>query len=227
MKRLLSAGAVLCIAAGSFAVVLDDFEHNNLGLYTNLDGGLNNFTITGAAAHGGALGASFTGAGGPAFFGNAGAATMPGFVYTAMVRSTEATGRMYLGVSASAGGMFSAVFAPNTQEVQLQDNTGFGFITLATAPAALAGNTWYQLQMNWAANGDMTASIYDETGTSLVAATSTIATGNTTAGFLGFRGFTAGGDMHMDTVSQVVPEPATLAVLGIGLAFLARRKRSR
>ncbi|MDQ2985388.1 MAG: PEP-CTERM sorting domain-containing protein [Armatimonadota bacterium] len=227
MKRLLIVGAMLGIAAGSFAQVIDDFEHNNLGLYTNLSGGVNNFTITGAAAHGGALGASFTGAGGPAFFGRADVATMPGFIYWAYVRSTEATGRMYLGVGASGGGAFSAVFAPNTGEVMLQDNTGWGFTTLAAAPAAIAANTWYQLQMNWAANGDMTASLYDEAGTSLIAATSTVATGNTTAGFYAFRGFTVAGDMHMDDVTQAVPEPATLAVLGIGLAFLARRKRSR
>ncbi|MDQ2985389.1 MAG: PEP-CTERM sorting domain-containing protein [Armatimonadota bacterium] len=227
MKRLFVAGAMLGIAAGSFAQVIDDFEHNNLGLYTNLSGGVNNFTITGAAAHGGALGASFTGAGGPAFFGDTSTSTSPGFIYTAMVRSTAASGRIYLGVGASAGGAFSAVFAPNTGEVSLQDNTGWGFTTLASAPAAIAANTWYTLQMTWAANGDMTASLYDEPGTGLIAATSTVATGNTTAGFYSFRGFTDSGDIHMDDVTQVVPEPATLAVLGIGLAFLARRKRSR
>jgi len=216
---------MLCVASASFATVIEDFEHGNVGLYSILNGTGANFSITAGSAYGGSNFGGTFGSGASPFYGNASVATNPGFTYTAQVRTNDGSGRIYFGMGASAAGMASAVFAPNTGQIIIQDNTGWGFTELTAVAAAITAGTWYQLQMNWAVNGDMTAALYDETGTSLVAQTSTVSTAYTSGGMLGLRGF-ANSTNDIDDVS-VVPEPASVIALGVGLALLAAARRRR
>ncbi len=99
-------------------------------------------------------------------------------------------GRSYLGVGGTAAGAWSAVFGANTGQIILQNNIGFGFVDAATAAFVPAANVWYQMELDWAANGDMVVSMYDETGTTLLASTPSVATGFLTAGGVMLRGFT-------------------------------------
>jgi len=228
MKKLL---LLATIAAASFAqaAIIEDFEHNNPALYTSLNGS-DSYVINGTAAFSGSFGGatdSFD------FFARSDVATSAGFVYSAKVRATgpigdpqniSSAGRIYMGIGASATGMWSAVFAPNSGEIMIQDNNGFGFNEFQhTAVAGMASNTWYTLSLLWAGNGDMQVSLYDSTGTSLMAQSGVEATGFTTSGWLGSRSF---GGNHLDDIdASAVPEPATLVAIGAGLALFAVRRR--
>lgn len=214
MKKLLILTAIITVSAAQ-AVVVDDFEHGNAGLYTNLNGG-GAADVSGAHAHSGAFG--FGGNGGD-FYGRFDVVTNPGFLYTSMVRSTG--GRVYVGVGATANSMWSAVLGLNTQEIMLQDNAGLSFNEFGHTAAPIVAGTWYQLDLDWAVNGDMQVSLYDAAGANLLAQTPVIATGFTTPGGLGLRTFGTG---SVDTV-QAVPEPATFIAIGVGLALVALRRR--
>ncbi|KAA0229141.1 MAG: hypothetical protein AKCLJLPJ_00220 [Fimbriimonadales bacterium] len=227
-STLILAGLGVGLAVPASATILEDFEHGNTGLYTLATAG-NNMTIIGAAAHDGQLGANFAGNVASGFYYRTDVPTAPGLEYRGYVRfhaNGGAGGRLYMGVSASAGGAWSAVAASNTSSIILQNNTGWGFVNTVSAAMTFTDNTWYQLGLEWAANGDMRVNLYDEPGTSLLAQTPWQATGNTTPGGLSLRGFHngAGSSVDFDTF-QAVPEPATLLALGAGLAALAARRR--
>jgi hypothetical protein len=224
MKTILTI-AVMAGVAAAHAVVIEDFE-TDLSNYTNAGTGVPNVILQASSAHNGAMGANFAvNPGGSQFYYDGGILTAAGGTYRAYVRHASglSPGRAYLGVNAGAGGMYSAVLGDNTNSVILQNNTTFGFVNMATMSFTPLRDTWYILELDWAANGDMTASVWDEAGTSLLAATAAIATGQTGSGGLGFRGFNG---FEMDTVTcTVVPEPATMAALGLGALALVRRRR--
>ncbi|MEW6251603.1 MAG: hypothetical protein AB1716_13225 [Planctomycetota bacterium] len=223
MVRKLAALALFMAPALAGAQVLEDFEHGNPGLYTMAGGTNNNMTIIPAAAHNGQLGANFGSGSGPAFYYRTDIATSAGNQYYSYFRYSG-NGRIYMGVNAGPGGAWSAVGAPNTSQIILQNNTGWGFVNAATAAATFAQNTWYVLYLDWAANGDMTVKLYDEAMTNLLAQTTPYPTGLTGTGGLSWRGFgtTTGNYFQADTFTRV-PEPA--ALLGLfALALVARRR---
>lgn len=78
--------------------------------------------------------------------------TAPGNVYSFYVRlrgGVASNGRSFVGVGAdAANGAWSAVFAPNTNAIILQNNTGFGFIDVASAPATIVPDVWYQMRLD-------------------------------------------------------------------------------
>ncbi len=200
--RLIPVGAVvLALAAPATAQVIEDFEHGNVGLYSTSNANLN-MSIVAGAAHDGALGAQFAQIVAPAFFYRTDVPTSPGNTYYTYVRvNGSAGGRLYFGVAASAAGAYSAIAAPNTNELILQNNTGWGFAIAAAVPATYLPDTWYRLGVDWAANGDMKAVLWDEGGT-LITETAAVATGPTPAGGIVFRGFhPAGLTWQADTVS--------------------------
>ena len=230
MKKLLPISLVLATSVGHAAIV-DDYEHNNSSLYTNLNSS-GTYQIDGSAAFAGAFGGL---ADGNSFWARQDIATNAGSTVSAMVRTIgpigdptniSGAGRVYLGVGASFGGMWSAVFAPNTGEIMLQDNTSFGFIEMGhTAVSGFTTNTWYMLSLDWAVNGDMQVSLFDSTGSSLIAQTGVFSTGFTTSGWLGTRVF---GVNHIDDIDMnPVPEPASIVAIGLGVTLLALRRRSR
>jgi hypothetical protein len=232
MKRYL---VFLCLglAGASQAQIIEDFEHGNAALYTNVAVGGNNFSITGASAHDGALGATFSTSGADWYYRTA-VATSAGNTYAGFIRFGEVGSngnRTYIGVGASAGGTWSMVAATNTNELILQENNGYGFLDHASAAMTYAANTWYRMELNWGLSGSMQVSLYDETRTNLLAQTSAFASGFTTSGGIAIRSFTPGGNSinSIDSIqrNQPVPEPASMAALGFGaLALIRKRKRS-
>ncbi len=225
-----AALAVAGMAAAASAQLIEGFEHGNAGLYTTAGGVNPNFNLVGAAARTGNFGAEFGNVTGPFWYYRTDLTTAPGneyyvYVRTGMGGGGVSTGRVYVGVGASAGGTYSMIAAPNTSQIILQQNLGWGFVNLAVAPFTFASNTWYQMRLDWAANGDMTVRLYDEPGTTLLAATPTASTGFTTPGGVAFRGFTTSDAFsHADDFGRV-PSPAGLMVLA-GLLPLARRRRA-
>ncbi|MCH8274686.1 MAG: PEP-CTERM sorting domain-containing protein [Armatimonadetes bacterium] len=223
--KFIVAIAGVALWAVAPAQILDDFEDGTMAEYTQV-GGVDNATLVAGAAHDGLLGAMFVGAGGPTFYYDLARVTSAGFQYRAYVRhpSGGATGRFYLGVNASAAGTWTAVVGDNVGgQIILQENAGYGFANRATAAFLPARDTWYQLELDWDAAGNMTVRIYDEPGTTVLAATAPFATGLVGSGGLAMRGFNS---WQADTI-YVVPEPATMFILGAGLLALGARRRRK
>src|SRR5215831_9879103 len=169
--RVLCAAAIAGVVSGASGQVLEGFEHGNEGLYGFAWSTNDNLSLTGAAARSGVLGAEFSAVTTPAWRTRFDVATSPGHTYFAHARIRAGTGRAYLGVAADSGGCWSAVLAPNTSEVELQTNLAYGFETVAAAPATYTVGTWYVIRLEWAADGMMTASVWDDAQTTQVAAT--------------------------------------------------------
>lgn len=233
MVRIATAAALIgCVAGSAAASIIEDFEHGNTGLYTPITGTLNNFSITGAAAHDGQLGAQFNAGSGPRWFVRESVATAPGNEYYGFMRfSAGSSGRMYMGVGATlAGGAVGAVAATNTSQLLLQNfRPSFGFATLVAVPFTYTPDTWYRLAVEWAANGDMRAKLYDESGANLLADTGFNAAGALTPGGLAMRAFpstsaTSPAVISFDSFS-VVPAPASLGVMALGGLVATRRRR--
>jgi len=191
MRTLLAALLLITPAA---AQVIEDFEHGNENLYVLAAGSVDTFNVEAAAARDGAFGGEFVQGVNPSWRLRNDLPTAPGNVYTVYVRlrgGVAGNGRSYLGVGANAGsGAWSAVFAPNTSQIILQNNTNFGFTTVTTAAATILPDVWYLMRLDWAANGDMTIDLLDESGTTVQATTGVVSTGYTTPGGIVLRGFT-------------------------------------
>src|SRR5205823_6593651 len=132
--------------------------------------------------------------------------------------SRAADGRAYFGFGASAGGTLSLVAAPNSGQLMLQDNSGYGSTTLATVGQGYQANHWYRLEVTWGTGGSLSGRLYDSNGTTLlntVTATDT----RITSGGIAFRAI-GNYDKQWDTVtashtastSQAASAPADLAL---------------
>jgi hypothetical protein len=194
--------------------MLENFEHGDENLWAFAGTTVDTMNLTAAAARSGNFGAEFGAGTSPAFRTRFDLTTAPGNEYQAFVRArTAGIGRLYFGVGASAAGTWSAIFAPNSSQILLQNNTGWGFTSVQTAPFTPAAETWYILRLNWEIDGAMTVSIWDETATNQLAQTTPALTGFTTPGGIALRGFTTGtGNFNdLDDISVVGGAPACYA----------------
>jgi hypothetical protein len=192
---------LLAFALPASAQVFEDFEHNNLGLYVVVGSGTST-SINPASAHDGLLGVGFASGASPWYY-RTDVSFGAGSVIRSFVRvGTAASGRAYVGFSADASGCWSAVAATNTNSLVLQENAAYGFTERAMVPFTYTPGTWYQLEVDWAANGDMTVKLYDELGTTLLASTPTYASGQVATKGISMRGFANGGGViDLDTRS--------------------------
>jgi hypothetical protein len=110
----------------------------------------------------------------------------------------SADGRAYFGFGASNGGTLSVVAAPNTNQLILQSNAGYGFTDLASVPATYQANQWYRVEVDWSTTDAIVAKIYAADGTTLLYSVSARTT-SITSGGIAFRA--TGSDKYWDTVT--------------------------
>jgi hypothetical protein len=111
----------------------------------------------------------------------------------------RANGRAYFGFGASANGTLSLVAAPNTGQLILQQNLGYGFTDLAAVNASYRANHWYRLEVDWGKSGTIVGKLFDSNGTTLLKSV-TASTTVITSGGIAFRA--TGNDKYFDTVTD-------------------------
>ena len=112
--------------------------------------------------------------------------------------SGSADGRAYFGFGASAAGTLSLVAAPNTGQLMLQSNLGFGFVNLAVVNQSYQANHWYRLEVDWGKSGAILGKLFDSNGTTVLGQVSGATTAITSGG-IAFRA--TGSDKYWDTVT--------------------------
>jgi hypothetical protein len=112
--------------------------------------------------------------------------------------SNSADGRAYFGFGAGAGGTLSLVAAPNTGQLILQSNIGYGYLDMAAVGQSYQANHWYRLEVDWGTSGTIVGKLFDSNGTTLLSSV----TAKTTAIMSGGIAFRAlGSDKFFDTVT--------------------------
>jgi hypothetical protein len=124
----------------------------------------------------------------------------PGDTASVWVRfAGTANGRAYFGFGTTMNGTLSAVLAPNTGQLIIQNNPGFGTYTdLASVSQTYKANHWYRLEVAWGTSGTAVVRLYDSNGQTLLNSV-TAATGDVTPGDFAFRA--TGSTKDFDTVT--------------------------
>src|SRR5262249_42809963 len=108
-------------------------------------------------------------------------------------------GRLYVGFGSSATGTYSMILGGNSNTLNLQRNTNFGFADIGVVPQTWVANKWYRFEIVWGGGGSITGRLFDSDGTTLL--NTVTATDNTIAsGGLAFRGF--GPTYFVDSVQK-------------------------
>jgi hypothetical protein len=111
----------------------------------------------------------------------------------------SANGRAYFGFGAGSGGALSLVAAPNTGQLILQLNAGYGFADLAAVGQSYKANHWYRLEVDWGVSGKIVGKLFDSNGTTLLRSV-TASTTFFTSGGIAFRA--TGNTKYFDTVTD-------------------------
>lgn len=226
--RSLFVGLVVALAVGpATAVVIEDFDDGDISDWTRVEVAQGPMAVSGAAAHDGPFGVTL---GDWYFRDDAPVTVSQGDTISWWFNSGDAAGRSYLGFGASAGGTLSFVAAYNTGDIRFQNNAAYDFNEGNTSGQAWSQNTWYRAEVVWGAGGALTGNLYASDGVTLL---NSVADNDNTivSGGLALRGFPELTGKFADTIELnpgqggVVPEPGTIALLGLGLAALRRRRR--
>jgi hypothetical protein len=108
------------------------------------------------------------------------------------------TGRAYLGFGASAGGCWSIVAAPNTSQFLIQQNSGYGFVNVATNNQTWQTGKWYKVGVQFSSTSSVICNLYDSDGTTLL---NSLSYANVTGlpGGVAMRSF---GGFSLDTITS-------------------------
>ncbi|HEX4132273.1 MAG TPA: ELWxxDGT repeat protein, partial [Pirellulales bacterium] len=157
-------------------------------------------TISASAAHDGPYGLSMGSATEWMYRDDSSVQLAQGETFSVWVEtgSSATDGRAYFGFGASATGSLSMVLGLNSDELILQDNSGYGFADIADAYQTWQANHWYKLQVTWGAGGAITGLLYDSDGVTLLN-TITATDDSVTSGGVAFRSTASG--YNFDTVT--------------------------
>jgi hypothetical protein len=202
-----SSGTLATAASGAFNVtsnatasggVIESFE-SGLSAYQVAGASAASASISTTAAHDGASGLLDANGGDWIYRNDSAAKAQRGDTISVWLQfSGTADGRAYFGFGASDLGTLSLVAAPNTGQLLLQNNSGYGYTNLAAASQTWLANHWYRLEVDWGTSGTIIAKVFDTNGTTLLQ-TVTASTSAITSGGIAFRGF--GSNKFWDTVT--------------------------
>ena len=113
--------------------------------------------------------------------------------------SNSADGRAYFGFGSTAYGTLSLVAAPNSGQLILQENLGYGYQDLASVNQTYQANHWYRLEVDWSTTGAIIGTLFDSNGTTQLRSVSAVTT-DITSGGIAFR--STGSDKFWDTVTD-------------------------
>jgi hypothetical protein len=111
----------------------------------------------------------------------------------------SADGRAYFAFGATSTGTLSLVAAPNTGQLIIQSNPGYGFSELASVSQSYLANHWYRLEVDWGTSGKIVAKLFDSNGTTQLNSVTATTTAITSGG-IGFRSI--GSNKYWDTVTD-------------------------
>ncbi len=201
-----SSGTLTGIATTSFSVsavptstLIEGFETSST--YNVVGSSSETAYLSSTAAHDGSYGLVDTSGNDWMYRNDSAAQVKQGESISVWVQFTStSSARAYFGFGASASGTLSIVAAPNTGQLILQSNSGYGYTNLAVANQTYTAGTWYRLQVNWGTGGAITGQLYASNGTTLLSSVTT--TDNAiTSGGIAFRAIGAG-NAYFDTVTE-------------------------
>jgi hypothetical protein len=221
--------AAFNVTAGT-ATVIEGFE-SGLSNYYYVGASVPTVTTSAAAAHDGSAGLLDPGDSDWYLRLDSAAKINPGDTVSVWTRFVGAAdGRAYFGFGTTTTGTLSAVLAPNTGQLIIQNNAGFGFTDLASVKQTYQANHWYRVEVAWGTSGTVTVHLYDSDGQTVLNSV-TVATHDTTPGDFAFRATGSSKDWDTVTVMRGVnsfsahaaeqfptvaaPVPATAPGLGI------------
>jgi uncharacterized repeat protein (TIGR01451 family) len=121
----------------------------------------------------------------------------PNDAISCWVRPNAATaGRAYFGFGASSTGCWSFVAAPNTSQLLIQLNSGYGFANVAAVAQTFQSNKWYKLSVQWTSAAAITGTLFDSDGTTVLNTLSYTNTTGPMSGGVALRSF----GFSLDTV---------------------------
>jgi hypothetical protein len=189
---------ILVSQAAPTSTVIENFE-NGLGQYWAVGSDYPAFYDDTAAAHDGTHGLENPGNGDWIYRNDSAAQVKQGDTFSVWVQLYgAANGRAYFGFGSSANGTLSLVAAPNTNQLLLQSNVGYGFTNLAAVSQSYQVNHWYRLEVDWGTSGAIVGRLFDSDGKTLLN-TVTASTTAITSGGIAFRA--TGYDTFWDTVT--------------------------
>jgi hypothetical protein len=180
--------------------VIEGFENANETWYVAASGyGYQTADLNPAAAHDGTYGLDITG---PDWIyrTDAGAQVKAGDTVSVWLQfAGSADGRAYFGFGSSSAGTLSVVAAPNTGQLIVQSNVGWGYTNLAAVSQTYQPNQWYRLEVDWGTSGTIIAKLFASNGTTQLNTVTTHTTAIMSGG-IAFRGI--GSDKYFDTVTD-------------------------